>query len=250
MNPARTASGGAPASSRHGGSDPSTLPDVAPGNLVPASSRAVVVAPHPDDEVLGAGGLLAQLAHLGRDILLIAVTDGSASHPDSTRWTPERLAATRPRETAHALRILGVKRARIVRGTFPDGAVAEHENGLIDYLLSHLDGNDVVLSTWRRDGHPDHESVGRASARAARIKNARLVEFPIWMWHRETTESSRTPWSGAHGIALDSATLRLKRLAISAYASQLESDPSTGREPVLTPAVLARLVRSHEVVFL
>ena len=51
--------------------------------LVPPGSRLVVVAPHPDDEILGAGGLLAATARAGRDLLLVAVTDGQASHPGS-----------------------------------------------------------------------------------------------------------------------------------------------------------------------
>ena len=54
--------------------------------LVPEGHRAVIIAPHPDDEVLGCGGLMQGLAALCRPIQLISVTDGSASHPGSRRW--------------------------------------------------------------------------------------------------------------------------------------------------------------------
>ena len=43
--------------------------------------RLIVVAPHPDDEVLGAGGLLQQMQQAGVETVLVAVTDGEASHP-------------------------------------------------------------------------------------------------------------------------------------------------------------------------
>ncbi len=46
--------------------------------LVPEGARAVIIAPHPDDEVLGCGGFLQMLATAGRPMQLISVTDGSA----------------------------------------------------------------------------------------------------------------------------------------------------------------------------
>lgn len=45
--------------------------------------RALVVAPHPDDEVLGPGGTLAVLAAGGTAVAVLALTDGEASHPAS-----------------------------------------------------------------------------------------------------------------------------------------------------------------------
>ena len=44
-------------------------------------TSAVVVAAHPDDEILGAGGTIALLARAGARLRLVAVTDGEASHP-------------------------------------------------------------------------------------------------------------------------------------------------------------------------
>ena len=44
------------------------LPQISVEQLVPEGHRAVIIAPHPDDEVLGCGGLLQGLAALGRAI--------------------------------------------------------------------------------------------------------------------------------------------------------------------------------------
>ncbi|HEX3705667.1 MAG TPA: PIG-L family deacetylase, partial [Mycobacteriales bacterium] len=43
--------------------------------------RTVVVAAHPDDEVLGAGGLMMKLARMGCPMVVVWATDGEASHP-------------------------------------------------------------------------------------------------------------------------------------------------------------------------
>ena len=53
-----------------------TLPE-----LTPRRRRVLVVAPHPDDEILAAGGLLVELAARGAEISVLALTDGEASHP-------------------------------------------------------------------------------------------------------------------------------------------------------------------------
>ena len=53
----------------------SVRPDVR--SLLQRPGRVVLVAPHPDDEVLALGGSLAMLARSGREVLVVAVTDGT-----------------------------------------------------------------------------------------------------------------------------------------------------------------------------
>ena len=77
--------------------------------LVPRGARALVIAPHPDDEVLTVGGLLAQLARIGTPEQVVAVTDGTTSHPGSSVWPAERLAVERAHESREALRCLGIE---------------------------------------------------------------------------------------------------------------------------------------------
>ena len=134
------------------------LPYVNVAQLVPEGHRAVIIAPHPDDEVLGSGGLLQGLAALERPIQLISVTDGSASHPGSKQWPVARLSVVRPQESAHALHRLGVPLHSLkwLRGGFADSKVAEREAQLCAFIQRHLSPNDVVFATWREDGHCDH----------------------------------------------------------------------------------------------
>lgn len=228
------------------------LPSIDILDLVPLGSRAVIVAPHPDDEVLGCGGIMQLLAAAGRPLQLISVTDGSASHPGSQRWTVERLSVVRPQESAEALRRLGLPMHSLkwLRGGFTDTQVAAQETELSEFIAGYLHASDVVFTTWREDGHSDHEAVGRASVEAARRVGATCHELPVWTWHWATPEDASVPWERARKILLSPTHIARKRHAAHAFASQLEGDRDVGLGPVLAPYVLDRLLQPFEVVFL
>ncbi len=218
--------------------------------LVPAGHRLVVVAPHPDDEVLGSGGLLAGTAHAGREQLLVAVTDGQGSHPGSLRWPEKELGAQRRRETAAALRVLGAEACTVVRIGIDDGSIAAARAELADALAAVVRPADVVVSPWRFDGHPDHEAVGQtAAAVIAQVNGASHLEAPIWAWHWAVPGDRRMPWQRAAVLHLGPFLAWRKGGAARCFTSQLEPDPSTGADAILPPSVVARLVHSREVFF-
>lgn len=207
--------------------------DLHPEALVPGGGRVVLVAPHPDDEVLALGGTLAQLAAAGREVVLYAVTDGDASHPGSATWTPALLRALRPVETAQALRRLGVS-ARVERLRFPDGAIVRHEEALARALDLH--DADTVFVPWRHDGHADHEACARAALAAARRQGARCIEFPVWALVPGHPAHAGLPRCRMRRIRVGPRFLRAKAWAIESFRSQLMPDGDAA--PVLTPQAL------------
>ena len=78
--------------------------------------RLVVVAPHPDDEILGVGVTASRFAAAGVEVVVLAVTDGDASHPDSPTMSPRRLAGLRVEESRRACALLGLPAGRDVLG--------------------------------------------------------------------------------------------------------------------------------------
>jgi len=82
--------------------------------------KILVVAPHPDDETLGCGGLISLLAQNGAAFYIVFVTDGSASHRNSTAWPTARLAAQREQEARNALVCLGIAHAHHLFLRLPD----------------------------------------------------------------------------------------------------------------------------------
>lgn len=209
--------------------------------------RAVVVAPHPDDEILGVGGILAQLTTAGVPVVVVAVTDGEGSHPQA-HVDRNALAEQRTGESVRALADVGLAAGSRLRLQQPDGEVAEAE--LARTLTDLLHAGDWCFATWRGDGHPDHEAVGRASGAACHQVGARLLEFPVWTWHWAEPGDDRVPWDRAMVVALDDATMTRKRLALRRFVSQtapIEDGPDGAA--ILPPHVLARFERGFETVF-
>ena len=133
-----------------------------PAASLQAWRSVVIVAAHPDDEVLGAGGTMALLAAGGARLRLIAVTDGEASHPGGD---PEATGRTRTAESADALAVLGVPDIEVIRLRFPDTGLAACENELSARLRELCAGFAVCLAPWEADAHADHEAAGRAARR-------------------------------------------------------------------------------------
>ncbi|WP_067502567.1 PIG-L deacetylase family protein [Actinoplanes sp. TFC3] len=204
----------------------------------------LVVAPHPDDEILGVAGLMATLGAAD----LAAVTDGEASHPDSSVYTRTELAQIRRAETAEALHRLGLGAARVHRLGQRDGGI--DEGAVADALIPLLSEGRWCLTTWREDGHPDHEAVGRAAAKACASTGARLLEFPIWAWHWATPGDRRVPWDRARRIDLSPSAQAAKQAAIAAFPSQIAPlGPAEADAAILPPHIIERFTRSFEVVF-
>jgi len=214
--------------------------------LAPPGARLVVVAPHPDDEILACGGLLQLLSP--RPSLLVAVTDGEASHPGSNDWPVERLRATRPCETEAALACLGVAPG-VLRLGIPDGGVTAREAELKERLAQLLAPNDVVLTTWRYDGHPDHEATARACLAAASACGARTLEAPVWGWHWSAPNDGAMPLAHARRLALPEPVLARKRAAMACFHSQVLPDASRGAAPVVPPQALERVLTPFELFF-
>jgi LmbE family N-acetylglucosaminyl deacetylase len=205
--------------------------------------RVVVLAAHPDDEVLGVGGLLASLAARGTQIVAVWATDGEASHPGSRAIMPGRLAWLRREESRSALAALGVTPLLSVVLGLPDGGLGDYLPALRAAVRDLVGPDDVVLAPWRFDGHPDHEAVGSVAAELATT----LVEYPIWMWHWAVPDDDRVPWSRLRTIAVPD--LAAKARAIDAFDTQVRPiGPAPEDAAILPPEVVARFVRPYEAV--
>jgi LmbE family N-acetylglucosaminyl deacetylase len=193
----------------------------------------VVIAAHPDDEVLGVGGLMALLADRGARLRLVAVTDGEASHPD---LPGQEIAARRIAESAAALTHIG--EVETVRLGLPDSGVREED--LRKLLPELVEGFDVCLAPWEEDVHRDHEAAGRAAS-ACGID---VWHFPIWTWHWAGPAHPGLPWERAVGVPLPPEVAARKQAAIGCFDSQFEEP-----DPILPPGILAHFTRPQEVLF-
>lgn len=225
-------------------------PAVDVAGLLDGAEHAVVLAAHPDDEVLGVGGLLAGLAAADVRLDIVWASDGEGSHPGSTAPLVTRLAQLRRQESATALDRLGVRGYGAHYVGLPDGSVAEHEDELGPRLDDLIRPGSLVLALWRGDGHPDHEACGRAAASAAAAGGGRLVEYPVWAWHWGAPGDPRVPWQRARRLALSPELITRKATAVDAFDTQVRPiGPDRWDGPVLSAQMLAHFARDVEVVF-
>ncbi|MFG2208664.1 PIG-L deacetylase family protein [Streptomyces sp. NPDC048638] len=221
-----------------------------PEFTLPTMGRAVVVAAHPDDEVLGFGGSISLLAAAGMDLTVVSVTDGERSHPHSRVETPESLARIRSKETRAALAELGAAEAEIIRLHVPDTEVADHENQVATALTEVLTGATLCAAPWTGDIHADHEAAGRAALTASGAAGVSYLHYPVWMWHWARPDDPRVPWTKAARIVLPHTALERKAAAISRFTSQVSPlGPEPGDAAILPPEEIAHHLRAAEVVF-
>ncbi|VXB64801.1 PIG-L deacetylase family protein [Citricoccus sp. K5] len=206
----------------------------APNAAWQRDTSVLVIAAHPDDEVIGAGRLLAD--HAG-PVRCVTLTAGERCHGDHDDLG--RVARHRLREWTEALGVLGVTPVETRR--WPDGGLAGHEGAATEVVARLAAEADVVLAPWRHDPHPDHEAAGRVGAAAARRAGVPLWGYLVW-----------TPyWFPAAEITRRDATLqvhptseragRLRTEAIARHRSQL-----VPQHPAVQPVVPPELVDRHE----
>jgi LmbE family N-acetylglucosaminyl deacetylase len=226
---------------------------LAPLERIIGGRGVVVVAPHPDDETLGCGGLIA-LAHArGRAVKIIILTDGCGSHPNSRTHPPHRLRALREQETWSAVAALGLDATAVSFLRLPDRALpsegAEADRAARDIVAAvEKIRASAILTTWRHDPHCDHQAAWRITriARQSLTDDAALIAYPIWgptLPAQTQLPAKPRGWR----LPIDGVLPRKER-AIRAHCSQIsrlvENDPPV---LVLTEETLNRFREPYEI---
>jgi LmbE family N-acetylglucosaminyl deacetylase len=211
----------------------------------------LVLAPHPDDESLGCGGMIAEAVAQGIEVHVAVLTDGSASHPGSRAWPPARLKALRAEEVLRAVQQLGLSPANLIMLEARDGRAPHAGSAFLALALrlealAHSRNIAALCASWRHDPHVDHGAAARLAAETCRRIGARHLSYPVWGWTLpDDTELPAAPSGARLDIA---AHLPAKRRAIAAHASQhpgLITDSPRGFH--LPPDFIAMFERPWEV---
>lgn len=161
--------------------------------------RVLVVAPHPDDEVIAVGGNLALHQRLGSDVLTLFVT-----------LDPPAADVGRKGEAERAARLLGFDHRFL---GFPDGSISLHEPALARVMADVIRSfrPEVIYCPFPGDHHRDHQatsaSIGMAMTETG--FGGEVWSYEVWscLWPN---------------IGVDiSSVVDIKREAINCYASQV-----------------------------
>ena len=197
--------------------------------------RLLILAPHPDDETLGCGGLMAQAQAARQAVHVLVITDGGQSHPSSTAYPRPRLVALRQGESLAAAAALGIPPENLAFLGVPDGATPRWGGAareLVARIAAHAQavGAQTLLTTWPHDPHADHAAAGRLGERVARQLGIGLFYYPVWGW--TLPAHKMLPATPLRGLRVNiGAELAAKRRAIDCHRSQagtlIEDDPSS-----------------------
>jgi N-acetylglucosamine malate deacetylase 1 len=202
--------------------------------VLPLPERLLVVAAHPDDEVLGCGGLLARVADAGGSARILIVTEGA------TTQYPGRpdLVAQKRDEAMEAARILGTSDLRFAElpdmqlSTLPSAAITGPIGEEVDSFEP-----DWVVTHHVGDLNSDHRVVHEACRVAAR-PNLEGRPALLTMEVPSATEFGYRPLVGNIGVPLTEEQLKRKQEALTAYASEARRFPH-GRSTEAVAALAA-----------
>ncbi|MFN0092469.1 MAG: PIG-L deacetylase family protein [Acidimicrobiales bacterium] len=238
-----------------------------------AAQSCLVVAPHPDDETIGPGALIARKRAAGAAVRVAVVTDGRFSHRSSV-LSPAELGAVREAESRAACAELGVAPSEVRFLGFMENALGADLFAVAAALRQEIldTAPEQILVVSDLDWHPDHKAVHQALLCAARdcAFDGEILAFPVWFW-------AEGPWRSRPGANLAAAArdfvvhpvqarrippprlvstagfAEQKRRAFECYASQttnLTGEPGWAQfdpawiEPFLAPAEIFLPVRT------
>lgn len=194
----------------------------------------IVLAPHPDDEALGTGGLIAACVGAGVSVKVVVLTDGARSHPNSRQFPKQRLIDLRKDECRNGLGELGLEPANISHFDLPD-ARAPTSGAEFDKAVARLEeavrqnASTSLFVTWDKDPHCDHFAAARMAQAVGRaMPDLQVWHYPVWGWHLPRSRHIDRP--APEGFTFDIAPwLGKKRAAIACHASQvthlIDDDP-------------------------
>lgn len=187
-------------------SRPAVQPNALPPELdLAGARRALVIAPHPDDETLGCGGTLARLAPTC-DIHVVLVTNG-----DGGGGLPPETSAIRKQEMAAAVRTLGIAN-EVLHLDEPDGRFEDTSafRQALAAIVQRLQP-DWVFLPWLGDSHPDHSRISHASSAVLRRSGVeRVLYYETW-----------NPVPATHVVDI-TAVLQAKKAAVLCHATALK----------------------------
>jgi LmbE family N-acetylglucosaminyl deacetylase len=217
-----------------------------------AGRRCLVLAPHPDDEVLGCGGMIARKVRHGDQVSVAFLTDGRHGFPNP----PIDAGAVRHREALAATSALGLKPDAVTFLGIEDGTLGKHLDAVtleVRSMVRDLQANDLFVP-YRRDYHADHQAAWRIGV-ACLDDGMLMYEYPIWygpwLWPRlrgrarlaAISHLREVPASAKIAIA---DVLATKRLALSAYRSQV---PDFMERGTWGRGFISNFLRDYELFF-
>lgn len=200
-------------------------------NSLPLIGSTLIIAPHPDDEVIGCGGLISKMVTEGNAPHIAVLTGGEGSHRDCCTAQPKEIIEARRGLTREALKILGVPEENLHELNFKDGSIGkfQEETAALLKLIEVLKPKRILVPHWG-EGWPDHLAARELGLKLA-PQGTEVWEYCVWMWYYNVWRG--LDWKNAVKVELNSEERQLKLKAMDAYIKPLApcGNPWSGNLP-------------------
>lgn len=185
----------------------------------PLRTRTLIIAPHPDDEIIGCGGLIARLVELGHTPTVIILSGGGKSHEGCCTIDEKDLISERRRLTLQAADIVGLPHEHIYFLDFRDGSISEDDKANMEKLQKTVDkiNPQMILVPHTGEGWSDHLATRRIGLTLAG-RGTEVWEYCVWMWYYNVWQLD---WHAARLLRMNKGEHRRKFAAIDTYTEAL-----------------------------
>ncbi len=181
--------------------------------------NTVIIAPHPDDEVIGCAGLIQALVEQGTPPHVIILTGGEGSHRGCCDTSAEEIIKARHQLTIQSADILGLPNSHIHCLAYPDGAVAaEHcETERLQALINDLEPLTIFVP-HHGEGWNDHVCVKDIVKKIINKDTIDIYEYCVWIWYYNVWNLDR---KNARILKLSKIQHKRRLRAIGQYTTPL-----------------------------
>ncbi len=181
-----------------------------------SGSKVLIVAPHPDDEIIGCAGLMQSLLKAGKEVHIVILTGGEGSHKGCCSKSNSELIEARRDLAAKANKQIGITKENLYFLHYQDGNIhyEYQETEKLADLIKGVQPNSIFVP-HKGEGWNDHLQVRNMIQKL--IKNnsdIRLYEYCVWFWYYNTWNID---WKNAFTLSMTKAEHLLKNQAIDTY---------------------------------
>lgn len=187
--------------------------------ILQLSEKTVIIAPHPDDEVIGCAGLIQALVERGTPPHVIILTGGEGSHRGCCKTTEADIIDARHQLTMKAAATLKLPESHIHCLHYPDGGVdPKHPETVELSSLLHQLSPKALFVPHRGEGWSDHTRVAGIVNELTKRLTVDIYEYCVWMWYYNVWNLD---YRNARILKMSTAQHKRKLQAIEQYVTPL-----------------------------
>lgn len=184
-------------------------------------NKVLIVAPHPDDEVLGCSGFIQRMIDNGKQVHVVILSGGGKSHQVCCHIDESTLIDSRRNLSRKAAKILNLPLDQLHFLDYSDGSISfnDPETQRLQILIEELSPNAIFVP-HKGEGWSDHIEAGKIVREIIRIQSipVQLYEYCVWFWYYNVWDID---WKNAFILKMNQKEHLVKLKAIDAYVKPL-----------------------------